>query len=182
MRHSSAAAHLHSSGGLRYCPVAQPPGAPRPPDPDPALLSLPGAQQDELPEQSAMRIGGVDGFLPYRATATLLASALSDPPSLEECAALRTPQLDKFLPPRRQRGPAPAEQRRRIELDFAHSPIVDLGVPTPDRWAAGMDGGVGGAGAAGWGWVDNCRGLRGPARKTIGVGAVVVHSLIPYCA
>lgn len=172
-------------------PAARRPRPPDPhpdpdPDPDPALLSLPGAQQDELPEQSAMRIGGVDGFLPYRATATLLASALSDPPSLEECAALRTPQLDKFLPPRRQRGLAPAEQRRRIELDFAHSPIVDLGVPTPDRWAAGMDGGVGGgvggAGAAGWGWVDNCRGLRGPARKTIGVGAVVVHSLIPCCA
>lgn len=29
-----------------------------------------------------MRIGGVDGFVPYRAAATLLATALSPPPSI----------------------------------------------------------------------------------------------------
>lgn len=79
-----------------------------------------------------MKIGGVDGFLPYRATATLLASALSDPPSLEEISALRTPDLDKFLPPRRK-GVSPASQRRRIELDFVYSPIIDLGVPSDDK-------------------------------------------------
>ena len=84
--------------------------------------------QHELPPQEDIKIGGINGFLPYRATATLLASALSDPPSLEEVSALRTPQLDKFLPPRRK-GPSPAAQRRRIELDFVHFPIVDLGVP-----------------------------------------------------
>jgi hypothetical protein len=102
---------------------------------------LPGGRgpvQDELPPQAEMRIGGVDGFLPYRATATLLASALSDPPSLEEVGALRTPDLDKFLPPRRK-GPSPASQRRRIELDFVHCPIVDLGIPSDGRCVSRRD-------------------------------------------
>lgn len=87
--------------------------------------------QAEIPEQSAMRIGGVDGFVPYRASATLLATAMSPPPSIEEIAALRTPDLDRFLPPRRR--PAAWQQRKRIELDFVHSPIVDLGVPDADK-------------------------------------------------
>jgi len=78
-----------------------------------------------------MRIGGVDGFLPYRPAATLMATALSPPPSIEEVAALRTPDLDRYLPPRRR--PAPWQQRKRIELDFVHSPIVDLGLPDADR-------------------------------------------------
>ena len=39
-------------------------------------------EQAEIPEQAAMRIGGVDGFVPYRAAATLLATALSPPPSI----------------------------------------------------------------------------------------------------
>lgn len=78
-----------------------------------------------------MRIGGVDGFIPYRAPATLLATALSPPPSIEEIAALRTPELDRYLPPRR--FPSAWQQRKRIELDFAHCPIVDLGLPEPDQ-------------------------------------------------
>lgn len=41
--------------------------------------------QAEIPEQAAMRIGGVDGFVPYRASATLLATALSPPPSIGRC-------------------------------------------------------------------------------------------------
>ena len=49
-----------------------------------------------------MRIGGLNGFLPYRATAQLLASSLSPPPSIEEVSALRTPELDRYLPPRRR--------------------------------------------------------------------------------
>lgn len=86
--------------------------------------------QAEIPPQEEMRIGGVDGFVPYRAAATLLASALSPPPSIEEISALRTPELDRFLPPRRH--PAAWQHRRRIELGFAHCPIVDLGLPEPD--------------------------------------------------
>ncbi len=46
----------------------------------PAWLLLP---QDELPPQEQVPTGGVKGFLPYRPTATLLASALSGPPSME---------------------------------------------------------------------------------------------------
>jgi len=83
--------------------------------------------QEEVPPQDAMRLGGVGGFLPYKATATLLAAALSDHPTFEEISGLRTPDLDKFLPPRRK---AVTSQRRRIELDFAHYPILDLSIPS----------------------------------------------------
>ncbi|EFN52274.1 hypothetical protein CHLNCDRAFT_58960 [Chlorella variabilis] len=86
--------------------------------------------QAEIPEQGAMRICGVDGFVPYRAPATLLASALSPPPSMEEVAALRTPELDRYLPPRRHR--AAWQSRARIQLDFCHFPIVDLSIPEAD--------------------------------------------------
>ena len=109
--------------------------------PSPAARAPP-RPQEELPPQEELRIGGKEGFLPYRATATLLASALSDPPSLEEVSALRTPALDKFLPPRR-RGPSPASLRRRIELEFVHCPIVDLGVPAEERWVGALAGGSG---------------------------------------
>jgi hypothetical protein len=87
--------------------------------------------QAEVPEQGAMRMCGVDGFEPYRAAATLLATAMSPPPSMEEVAALRTPDLDRYLPPRRH--PSAWQSRPRIVLDFAHCPIVDLGLPEPDR-------------------------------------------------
>lgn len=49
-------------------------------------------------------------------------------------AALRTPELDRYLPPRRH--PAAWQQRKRIELGFAHCPVVDLGLPTPEQLAA----------------------------------------------
>lgn len=78
-----------------------------------------------------MRIGGVDGFIPYRASATLLATAMSPPPSIEEVSALRTPELDRYLPPRRH--PAAWQSRARIELQFSHCPIVDLGLPEADQ-------------------------------------------------
>ncbi|PSC73500.1 MAP kinase phosphatase 6 isoform B [Micractinium conductrix] len=87
--------------------------------------------QAELPPQESMRIGGLNGFLPYRATAQLLASSLSPPPSIEEVSALRTPELDRYLPPRRR--PSAYQQRARIELNFSHCPIVDLSVPDADR-------------------------------------------------
>ena len=50
--------------------------------PFPPHVSTHAAYQAEIPEQAAMRIGGVDGFVPYRAAATLLATALSPPPSI----------------------------------------------------------------------------------------------------
>lgn len=90
--------------------------------------------QGELPPQLSMRVGGVEGFLPYRPTATLLAAALSDPPSLEEINALRTPDLDKFLPPRSKKSkPDYSKQRNRITLDFLHFPITDLGLPADQQ-------------------------------------------------
>jgi hypothetical protein len=33
--------------------------------------------QDELPEQVKMPVGGIDGFVPYKATVDLMASAMS---------------------------------------------------------------------------------------------------------
>jgi alanine transaminase len=87
--------------------------------------------QAELPPQEQMSTGGQNGFLPYRATATLIAAAQSDHPSMEESMGLRTPDLDKFLPPRRKKPAAPP--RRRIELDFVHCPVVDLGIPQDEQ-------------------------------------------------
>lgn len=83
--------------------------------------------QAEVPAQESMRLAGVDGFLPYRTAAQLAAAGFSEPPSLEELSGLRTPDLDRYLPPRRT--PAPYSHRRRIELDFLHAPIGDLGLP-----------------------------------------------------
>ena len=55
--------------------------------------------QGEIPPQSEMRIGGVMGFVPYAATASLLASAMGAPPGMQvlclllcnSCAHLKTP-------------------------------------------------------------------------------------------
>lgn len=95
--------------------------------------------QDELPPQERMPVGGVGGFLPYRPTATLIAAALSGPPSLEVMEGLRNPHLDAFLPPRRKadrhagdasRSAAAKErQQQRVDLEFFHRPLVDMEVP-----------------------------------------------------
>lgn len=96
--------------------------------------------QAELPPQELLPVGGKDGFLPYRPTATLIAASLSGPPSLEVMDGLRNPHLDAFLPPRRKADRhandavhvAAAAERRRVEVSFAHCPIPDLGVPSLD--------------------------------------------------
>lgn len=93
--------------------------------------------QGELPPQERMPVGGVRGFLPYRPTATLIAAALSGPPSLEVMEGLRNPHLDNFLPPRRKADRHAGDashvgaeaERRRVELAFAHRPLDDMRVP-----------------------------------------------------
>lgn len=87
--------------------------------------------QAEIPPQEEMRLSGVEGFLPYRGTAQSLAASLSEPPSLEELGALRTPELDQFLPPRRR--PAPYAGRKRVVTNFLHFPIEDLSLPSAER-------------------------------------------------
>ena len=47
--------------------------------------------QGEIPPQPEMRIGGVRGFVPYAATASLLASAMGGPPGNEVCPSPRWP-------------------------------------------------------------------------------------------
>lgn len=39
--------------------------------------------QGEIPPQAEMRIGGVGGFIPYAATASLVASAMGAPPDMQ---------------------------------------------------------------------------------------------------
>ena len=93
--------------------------------------------QAELPPQERMPVGGVKGFLPYRPTATLIAAALSGPPSLEVMEGLRNPHLDAFLPPRRKADRHAKDashlgaeaERHRVELSFAHRPLEDMQVP-----------------------------------------------------
>ena len=86
--------------------------------------------QGEIPPQHEMPLKGVDGFEPYKAPATLIAAALSDPPTVEEMNGLRTPYLDKFLPPKKK---ASKTTRRIIELEFLHCPITDLSVPRMEQ-------------------------------------------------
>jgi len=93
--------------------------------------------QAELPPQSDLPVGGVGGFLPYRPTVTLMASARSGPPSLEIMDGLRNPYLNEFLPGRRKADRhagdkahlAAEAERSRVTVDFGHCPIPDLGVP-----------------------------------------------------
>ncbi|KAK9866935.1 hypothetical protein WJX84_005659 [Apatococcus fuscideae] len=95
--------------------------------------------QAELPPQAELRNAGMGGFLPYKATASLLHSALGGPPDLQEMEGLRNKYLDAYLPARRQKGPKEEpldplpQQARRPQLDFIHSPIVDLGVPSQQQ-------------------------------------------------
>ena len=96
--------------------------------------------QAELPPQEALPVGGKDGFLPYRPTATLVAASLSGPPSLEVMEGLRNPHLDQFLPTRRAKDrhaddasrAGAAAERQRVEAAFGHWPVPDLGAPTPE--------------------------------------------------
>lgn len=93
--------------------------------------------QAELPAQEKMPVGGVEGFFPYRPTATLIAAALSGPPSLEVMEGLRNPHLDAFLPPRRKADRhakdanhvSAAAERHRVEVSFSHRPMDDMQVP-----------------------------------------------------
>ena len=39
--------------------------------------------QGEIPPQQEMKIGGVGGFVPYAATASLVASAMGAPPGMQ---------------------------------------------------------------------------------------------------
>ncbi|GMH42345.1 hypothetical protein BSKO_10264 [Bryopsis sp. KO-2023] len=89
--------------------------------------------QDEVPPQDEMRVGGENGFLPYKATVELIAAAMAGPPSAAIVNGLRNPTLDKFLPPRR--NPRTAQETPKIELKFLHNPIVDLGVPSTEKLA-----------------------------------------------
>ena len=106
--------------------------------------------QDELPPQQEMRLGGVNGFLPYHAVATMMYSAMGPPPSEAEITGLRNRYLDKFLPSRRSKPPVsgPASSSftaatdnaggsssdvgagQPASLQFGYCPIVDLSVPS----------------------------------------------------
>jgi len=84
--------------------------------------------QDELPPQEMLKLSGKDGFLPYKTTAELIQAALNGPPpETEDLHALRTPALNKFLPPKKKQVSTFINRR---ELNFLHSPIVDLGLPS----------------------------------------------------
>eukprot|EP00197_Chlamydomonas_leiostraca_P006335 CAMPEP_0202865850 /NCGR_PEP_ID=MMETSP1391-20130828/6550_1 /ASSEMBLY_ACC=CAM_ASM_000867 /TAXON_ID=1034604 /ORGANISM="Chlamydomonas leiostraca, Strain SAG 11-49" /LENGTH=302 /DNA_ID=CAMNT_0049545731 /DNA_START=42 /DNA_END=950 /DNA_ORIENTATION=+ len=92
--------------------------------------------QAEVPAQDKMKMSGVDGFLPYKATAELIKSALSPPPPMEIVEGLRNPTLDKFLPKRKRetaRDLDPEIHERFVTpsytLNFLHMPVTDLSIP-----------------------------------------------------
>ena len=106
--------------------------------------------QDELPPQPEMRLGGVNGFLPYHTVATMMYSAMGPPLSEQEITGLRNRYLDKFLPSRRSKAAAgdsasaagaaaagtaddsasDAGVGMPTSLQFGYCPIVDLSVPS----------------------------------------------------
>lgn len=137
--------------------------------------------QAELPPQADVPVGGVGGFLPYRPTVTLMASARSGPPSLEVMDGLRNPYLDQFLPGRRKADRhagdpahvAAAAERHRLTVDFGHCPIPDLGVPSVEA-LEGVVGEVAGRLQAGQTVYLHCWGGRGRAGT---VGACVIGKL-----
>lgn len=82
--------------------------------------------QDELPPQKAMRLGGVNGFVPYKPTAELIAASLEGPPPAELFQGIRNPTLNQYLPPRKK-GVTATETKTVIHC--LHRPIVDLSIP-----------------------------------------------------
>eukprot|EP01025_Chloroclados_australasicus_P014526 TRINITY_DN167_c0_g3_i1.p1 TRINITY_DN167_c0_g3~~TRINITY_DN167_c0_g3_i1.p1 ORF type:complete len:295 (+),score=13.62 TRINITY_DN167_c0_g3_i1:45-887(+) len=74
----------------------------------------------QLPPQEKMKMGGVEGFFPYKATAELIAASLSERPPQDVVEGLRNPTIDKFLPPRKRQ---PEAVWHPINLKFVHMPI-----------------------------------------------------------
>ncbi|MEW5305002.1 MAG: hypothetical protein WDW36_007574 [Sanguina aurantia] len=88
--------------------------------------------QAELPPQSDLTLAGLNGFLPYRATAELIQAAYNDLPPMDSMNGLRNPSLDKFLPPKKK----PTTSWNARQLHFLHSPIVDLSIPQKETLRA----------------------------------------------
>lgn len=87
--------------------------------------------QAELPPQESMTLAGKSGFLPYKSTAELMQSAFNGPPPQELVdGSLRNPTLNKFLPPKRHH--LYGGMYKPTTLQFLHSPIVDLGLPSAE--------------------------------------------------
>lgn len=93
--------------------------------------------QEELPPQPEMQPGGIKGFMPYYATACLLAKAREPPVSMAENDGLRNRYLDQFLPARRREsawdGATPTP------LSFVHEPITDLDIPSAETLTRLLD-------------------------------------------
>lgn len=90
--------------------------------------------QAEVPSQDELRLAGVNGFMPYKAAAELIKHSMVGPPPAELMNGLRTPELDKFLPPRHKPATAAYDAyNEREKLSFAHNPITDLSVPTSEQ-------------------------------------------------
>eukprot|EP00882_Tetradesmus_deserticola_P014120 GHRQ01015010.1.p1 GENE.GHRQ01015010.1~~GHRQ01015010.1.p1 ORF type:complete len:259 (+),score=87.23 GHRQ01015010.1:410-1186(+) len=86
--------------------------------------------QAEVPAQTGMQLRGVNGFMPYKSAAELIKHSMVGPPPADLMNGLRTPELDRYLPPRHKpANEAYVAYAAREALEFAHSPIEDLGVP-----------------------------------------------------
>lgn len=87
--------------------------------------------QAEVPAQEQLRLAGVNGFMPYKSAAELIKHSMVGPPPADLMNGLRTPELDRFLPPRHKpANEAYMTYAAREQLEFARFPIEDLSVPT----------------------------------------------------
>mmetsp|Transcript_22663 Transcript_22663/g.58009 ORF Transcript_22663/g.58009 Transcript_22663/m.58009 type:complete len:317 (+) Transcript_22663:126-1076(+) len=93
--------------------------------------------QAELPEQVKMPVGGKNGFVPYKATVDLMASAMSGPVPQEQQTGLRNPWLDSYLPPRN--GKAAPVQENKVEPQYARFPITDMDIPSNETMDEVLD-------------------------------------------
>uniref|UniRef100_A0A383V636 Tyrosine specific protein phosphatases domain-containing protein n=1 Tax=Tetradesmus obliquus TaxID=3088 RepID=A0A383V636_TETOB len=86
--------------------------------------------QAEVPAQAELALRGVNGFMPYKSAAELIKHSMAGPPPSDIMNGLRTPELDRYLPPRHKpANEAYIAYAARETLEFAHSPIEDLSVP-----------------------------------------------------
>lgn len=77
-----------------------------------------------------MPLGGDKGFLPYKPTAQLIASALAGPPSKESFEGVRNRFIDRFLPKRATETKSEAPSIP-LECTFVHHPVKGMKTLTP---------------------------------------------------
>eukprot|EP00210_Caulerpa_lentillifera_P005863 g5607.t1 len=86
--------------------------------------------QSDVISQNEMPLGGDKGFLPYKPTAELIASALEGPPTKESFEGIRNRFIDRFLP---RKSVKTKSETTQVSADciFVHHPVKGMKTLTP---------------------------------------------------